>query len=239
MTVATPAVAAAPVRRKRTRRRVLTIFGGALGALVGLAVLGIVVAKPGTVNPPCRPDKPCGTPPSRAPRLVVGTIWHSTLGFEMEYYTRILKVMKKDDRNLALRLEIPSRPELDLFLWVTVAPSTEATPLQLAEDRLSFFRGNTLGFKSDPNSKHELLSPLVGDVHGIGGSYAGTIDSPQGPGQSLEVLLAAATDGRQSAVVSVATSMPEQSSGDSPYPIFSLADTLMNTFRWPGEPLPR
>ncbi len=239
MTAAAPVAAAGPTRQKNTRRRLLIVFGGVLAALVGFGVLGIVVARPGPVQPPCRPDKPCGTPPNRAPRLVVGTIWHSTLGFEMEYYTRILKVLKNDDRNLSVSLEIPSRPELDLSLWVTVAPAAEATPLQLAQDRISFFRGKTLGFQADANSKHELLSPLVGDVHGIGGSYAGTIDSPQGPGQPLEVLIAAATEGGRSAVVSVATSMSEQESGDSPYPIFSLADTLMNTFRWPGEPLPR
>jgi len=229
---------AVPGRRgaKNTRRKVLFVFGAVLGLVLGLSVLAIALAKPEADAPPCPPEDPvCGRPPvDDAPPLVSGVLWKgSAAGVQMEYYPRIWKVVDQDAENLKLKLDIPGRSDIDLFLWVRAVPASSKAPSALAQERVSDLRGSILGLEEDTDPKHALLGPSIGYVDGdVGAAYSGATDTPQGPGSPASVLLMAATDGQASAVVSVASTFSDRH-------IFGLADSLLNTFRWPSQPAPQ
>lgn len=236
MSAAAPTVATSGRRgAKNTRRKVLIVFGGVLGGLLGLAVLGIALAKPETDKPQCPKEQPvCGKPPeTQAPPLVSGIVWKSAAGVQMEYYPRLWKVVSQDERDLKLKLEIPGRTDIDLFLWVRAVPVVSKLPTALAEDRISDLREDILGMQEDTDPKHALLGPNIGYVDAdVGAAYAGATDTPQGPGSPIAVLLMAATDGNASVVVSAASTFSNRG-------IFGLADSLLNTLRWSSAPIPQ
>ena len=238
MTAAAPSASAVPGRKgaKNTRRKVLFVFGAALAVVLGLAVIAIALAKPEPDEPQCPPeDAVCGQPPRNdAPPLVSGILWRSaSSGVQMEYYPRLWKVVEQDDSNLKLSLSIPGRSDIDLFLWVRAAPAGPKLPGELAEQRVGDLREDILGLEEDTDPKHALLGPSIGYVDAdVGAAYAGATDTPQGPGKPVSVLLMAATDGRANVVVSAASTFSDRH-------IFGLADSLLNTLRWPSQPVPR
>ena len=216
---------------KTGRKKFLAIFGGVLVLLLGLGLLGVVIADPDRKAPCPKGDKICGEPPkppTGAAALVNGVVWKSDVGAQMEYYPGLWEVVEKGARDLKLKLNIDGRPDLDIFLWVRVAPVSEKTPEQLAGDRIDSLKDDILALKEDPSLGAAILSPAIGYVDGIGAPYQGAADTPQGPGNPIQVLLMASKDDKVSAVVTAATTSTDRH-------LFGLADTLLNTFRFPSQ----
>jgi kumamolisin len=241
MSAVTPQTSAADALwSKLPRYKFLLLFAVALTVFFVIALVVILIVKPGEPKPPCvpTPDRSCGRPPSlptalaaRAP-LVGGKVWRSRgLGFRFEYNPRLWRVARQNARGALLALNIPSRPDLDLVLLIQGVPLSEAAPLQLLQKQISALRGDILGLKPDPRRKNALLGPAIGYVDGnaVGGPYAGTLDTPQGPGPRINLLTMAATDGRVSLVATAATTASEQLR----HPLMGLADSVLNTVQWP------
>lgn len=241
MTAATPAAPAppVPVAHKRNRRRFFVLFGAALAVLLGLGVLGILLARPGGPQPACTAGEPCPGPRG-APALLTGRLWRSDLGFQMEYYPEIWNVERRDARNLRLLATSSAGASAGtIAVWLTVAPASEEKPLDLAQAQLGELRDRVPTVAPDENPKHALLDPTIGSVDGIGGVYAGTVETPQGTGPSLQAFLMASTDDRVTVSVLVATTFPESTQPEySAWPVLRFADVLLNTARWPSQPRP-
>lgn len=212
---------------KTGRNRFLLIFSGILAALLGLGLIGVIVAKPDN-KPPCPKDEQCGKPPKRpdgAPALLSGKLWKSDIGAQMEYYPNLWEVVSQNPRNLKLKLVIPGREDLNLFVWVKVAKSSEVKREDLADDQIGSLKGDILALKEDVSARAQILDPALGYVDGIGGPYEGAIDTPQGPGNPVRVLLMAATEGTVTASMTASSTLEDRN-------IFGLADSLLNTFRF-------
>jgi hypothetical protein len=110
-------------------------------------------------------------------------------------------------------------------------PAGQATPKQLLERRIDDLRDDVLGLTEDTNPDAVLLGPSVGYRRGVGGVFGGNVDTPQGPGDPLTVVVMAATDGKATVVMSLVAS---QTAVSIPA-VMSAGDTVMNTFRFPSE----
>ena len=214
---------------KTSRKRFLLIFSGILAVLMSIGLVAVLVTDPDR-KPPCpKGDEICGKPPKPATAaLVNGVLWKSDLGAQMEYYPNLWTVVEKDPRDLKLKLNIPGRSDLDLFVWVRVAPAADADLKELTDDRIGALDDDILALKQDTSLAAEILSPAVGYVDGVGAAYQGAADTPQGPGNPVHVLLMASADDKVSAIVTAASTSSERN-------LFGLADTLLNTCRFPSQ----
>ncbi len=218
----------------------IALFAAALTIFFVIALVVILIVKPGPTPPPCSPkdDKPCGRPPTlpaaaKATPLVNGKIWRSSaLGFQFEYNPQRWKVADQGSTGVVMNWSIPSRPDLDLTLIVQGAKLSETPPAQLLQKQINSLKGDVLGLRTDPSPKHALLGPNVGyvDQQATGGAYAGTLDTPQGPGARIALLSMAATDGKISLVATAATTSPESIK----LALMNEADSVLNTLQWPS-----
>jgi hypothetical protein len=84
-----------------------------------------------------------------------------------------------------------------------------------------------LQVNDDPNDA--VLMPSVGFRRGVGDLFGGTFQTPQGAGIPVAAVIMAATDGKATVVITVLTSEKDRAA------VFSLVDSVMNTFRFPTE----
>jgi hypothetical protein len=203
----------------------LGIFIGALVGVLALTLLSTVLRQPVPPAPSCPEVVNCGNPPL-GPGLVTGTLWRSAdLGFTIEFSPGLWEVADEDGRNLKL---VFRDSRFLAYIWVQGVNASEATPQELLERRVDDLGRGILGL-ADVEPKDRLLGPNVGYVDGPGGAFAGTADTPQGPGSPVAVAVMAATDGRVSAVVSIVTDTPARTFA------FGKADSVFNTFLFPSE----
>jgi kumamolisin len=239
MSVVTPQQSAADALwSKLPRFRFLILFAGALTVFFAIALVVILIVKPGATKAPCLPGKPCGKPPTLPQATAGGTpfvsgrVWRSrALGFQFQYSPDRWKVSSQNARGVVLSWSIPQRPDLNIVLIVQGTPVSENSPLQLLQKQVGSLRSDVLGLRADPSSKHVLLGPSIGYVHrdAVGGPYTGTIDSPQGPGPRLAMLLMGASDGKISVVATAATTSAESIK----LALMNEVDSVLNTFHWP------
>ncbi len=217
--------------RKGPNALVLALYGGALALTIAVASVAIVAVRPGPPKPTCRRGFQCPHAFAAARPLVTGRVWRSReLGYRFEY-----RPARWSTRGLTARNAIlDSRTGLDLEVRFIGAPASVRSPLQMIADLKHDIAANSdvLGLHSDSSLRHTLLGPSVGYVDGIGGAYAGTLDTPQGPGGRVFVDLLAATDGRITIGVEAITAEDETYRPEALY----LADSLLNTLRWPSSP---
>jgi kumamolisin len=225
--------------QKLKPHRFIALFAVALIVFFVIALVVILIVKPGSTKAPCPPSqRHCGTPPTLPQAalgspLVSGRVWKSpALGYSLEYNPRRWKVAKQNGSGVLLNWSIPQRPDLDLVLLVQGVKASQAAPAQLLQAQINALKGDILGLKADPSAKHQLLGPEIGYVGGnaVGGPYAGTIDTAQGPGPRIALLSMAATDGKISLVATAATTSPEQIK----LALMNEADTVLNTVHWPS-----
>src|SRR5207248_1331602 len=145
--------------------------------------------------------------------LVSGKTWKSPdLGFQLEYDPKRWHVGTQNGKGVELDWSIPSRPDLNLTLIVQGVTATDAAPAALLQAQINSLKGSILGLKSDASPKHALIGPDIGyvDQGAVGGAFAGTLDTPQGPGPRIALLSMAATDGKITLVATAATTSPEE-----------------------------
>ncbi len=186
-----------------------------------------------TTGPPPSPSpeptaSPTPTEPPSVPELRAGQVYRSELGFEVEFNPGLWQVARQSSRELDLVIRLSG---FDVFLTIQGVPAREATPKQLLDRRLGELDDDILGLAKDTDPDLEILGPSVGYRSGVGGLFAGNVDTPQGPGDPLTVVVMAATDHRATVVMSLVAS--ERSAPIAA--VFAEGDRVMNTFRFPSE----
>ncbi|MBV8982282.1 MAG: hypothetical protein JO086_15375 [Acidimicrobiia bacterium] len=220
----------------RTRlggRHRLVRFGILLVVIISIAASATSSLTRGNAPPPCRLDAPCAAPPT-GPRNLVATVWRSRdLGFEFQYDGDVFEVASQDGRSARLR---PKGSNSGVELVVGGVPAGEADPDKALRDRLSELSDQIVGLTPDQNPDTTIVSPSVGYVRGVGGSYRGTINVPQGPSTPVVIAAMAAGDARTTAVVSVVVPLPASGSPERLAELVDAArqegDLALKTFRW-------
>ena len=88
---------------------------------------------------------------------------------------------------------------------------------------------NLVSLAQDTTTADRVLGPAVGYRRGVGELLTGALDTAQGPGAPVDVLVMAATDDRVTVVMTLVCLHSVKADA------FALTDTLMNDFRFPSE----
>jgi hypothetical protein len=211
--------------------RIVLAVGVGLATIVVVANILVLVKAPGAVHPPCNPGEHCITPPS--PHAVsLGKEWKSTaLGYSFEYPADSFVVAAEDARGVRLTASA-TNGAFNVEVWISGAPAQEASTADLVSERRNALSQGILGLTEDDSSAERVVAPGLGFISGVGGAYAGTVNTPQGPTVAAQVAIMAAGDGRTNAVMSIVTS-GESLSADNVYVLRRLfADLIYDTFRW-------
>jgi len=201
-------------------------------ALATVVAIGVVVGTLGTGSEPkasCTSGSLCGNPPvfSRVAFAFPGdTVWASTgLGYSLRYPNAGWKVANSDPDDVTLESIDGS------VLVVNALRSSKSTPAELIKVKLSRLRGQLLGFTRDTNAADQLLGTDVGLVPGPGVVYVGTISTPQGPQETVNVVVLAATAGGISIAVTLITA--DSLGGQSP--LANQADDIIDAIDFPAR----
>ncbi len=218
----------------RLRRRwLLGVFGLVLVVIVGAAAGAVVSVAPPPPQPECPSHRPCGKPPRPAPNtpaLVSGSVFTSPeLGYRVEFSRRLWRVVRQDGTDLELQV---NSDRVTVILTIEGEASTDHSAAALAtlvDRRISELGADTLVLSPDTDPRDTILGPSVGYRRGVGQILAGVTDTPQGPSSAVIAVVMAAGDGQANVVVSLVTDKAAKKAA------FEVADSLMNTFRFPSE----
>jgi hypothetical protein len=210
----------------------VSAFAGALLAVLAVAFFAVRSSAPPAEEPDC-PSGPCGNPPSRppgnAPALIHGHVFRSSaLGYQFEF-NQIpgqprWTVEDRDARDVTLSVGGGAA-----LLAIRGAAADQASRRALLNEQRDRLRARIpdLQVNDDPNDA--VLMPSVGFRRGVGDLFGGTFQTPQGAGIPVAAVIMAATDGKATVVITVLTSEKDRAA------VFSLVDSVMNTFRFPTE----
>ncbi len=205
--------------------KVLLLVGGGMALAIALAVVVVAVVAPSKPPAPCPPGEPCAPPTARP--LTNQALYVSDLGYRLEYDDDAFSVAGRNPRNLRLEAEGDAGT---VSVWVQGRNGSDTRAL--VDERLDALRGDVVGLQADSDPVNANLVPTVGFRRGTGGAYAGTADTPQGPGSPVVVDVQAATDGKVSVVASVVTSASDDKGRQG---LLTLAEDVLNTVRWKGD----
>ena len=221
----------------------LGVFAAVLGVVLVVAAVVFTASEPPPPEPRCE-GPACGppTPPPPAdplaPALVGGELVTSEqLGYRVDVDTELWEVVRRDTTDIELRVQSEN---VDVLVTLEgTAGGTDPAGLdalvdakvtELSEDILGLEvdDGNQdIVFPTDPVTGRETIA--VGYRSGAGGLFGGTTDTPQGPGSPVAVVVAAASDGEITVVLTALSDEVVRAEA------FGVIDALMNTFRFPTE----
>jgi hypothetical protein len=248
--VSTPPPPPAPVAFERgeagsrlNRWLLLGVFAGVLGVVLVVAAVVFTASEapppePRCVGPACQPPKPPPPGDPLAPVLVGGELVTSEqLGYRLDVDTELWEVARRDATDIELRIQSENVDVL-VTLEGTAGGTDRAGLDALVDAKVADLSGDILGlavdegnqeqvFPADPVTGQETVA--VGYRSGAGGLFGGATDTPQGPGSPVAVVVAAASDGEITVVLTALTDEVVRVEA------FGVIDALMNTFRFPTE----
>lgn len=180
---------------------VLVAFWTVMALLCVTAVAVALVRTPSTPASPCPPPKLC---PGPRPVIPISTLrtWTSTSrGVSLQYPGAVFAVQQQDQTTLRLRVRASRPSGVDASVWISLHPASDGAPEALLRQRQADLATSILGLTEDQDPETTIPPPRLGDVSGVGGSFRGTADTAQGPTDPVVAILAAASDGRTTAVV--------------------------------------
>jgi uncharacterized membrane protein len=203
------------------------LFGGGIGGFVLLIVIVIAVVKaltPAPKPPACPGGSPCGAPPVTPVEVTQVQLWKSSsLEFELDFDPRLWTISSQSATQVILTSNEPGSP---FFVWFAGVPAEQATPAELRDQLESALAEKVLGLQEDTSAP--ILGPAIGYVGGVGARYVGQVDSPQGPGEQIDISIMAATNGTITTAVAVVTDHGATREA------YGQADPIVNTLEWPG-----
>lgn len=179
----------------------LAIFWSTMAMLCVAATVVAIVRAPDTPALSCPPPKLCTGPTPVIPASPVAT-WTARGGVSLQYPTAVFAVDHRDATTLQLHVTASRPSGVEGTLRVTLHPSSDGAPEALLRARKSDLSTSILGLTEDQDSTTVIPPPRIGGIQGIGGSYRGTLDTPQGPTGLAVAIIGVATDGRSTTVVS-------------------------------------
>jgi hypothetical protein len=209
---------------------VLVAFWTAMALLCVTGVVVALVQQPATPASPCPPPQSCGGPSPVMPASSTRTWTSHGHAVSLQYPTVVYAVQTDQATTLQLRVRAARPSGVDASVWISVNPLSAGTPEALLHRREGSLAGSILGLTEDQNRQTVIPPPHIGDIAGVGGSYRGTVDTPQGPGGQVVAILAAATDGHTTTVVSYVVT-----GTDNPTEIQTLRaylSPILTSFTW-------
>jgi hypothetical protein len=192
-------------RVRRDRWVILVVFWVAMALICGAAAIFAAVRAVDTSDVTCPKGRLCASPPVLPASNL--SIWTTSLrGVTLQYPTTTFAVDQLDGRTLRLHVRSTHLSGVAATLWVTVQPNGAGAPDEALRHRQSDLSAGILGLATDDDPRTTIPPPRIGLIPGVGGSYRGTVDTPQGPSLPAVVVIAAAGDGRTTAVVSYVVS---------------------------------
>ena len=218
-----PAAPVQPVHRGRLGPlKILMFVAVGLSAILIAAYLAVLSNAPAAVAPQCNDLGECD--PVTAPALLNGTLFEGDLGWQVQFSPTYWKMTDQDAD--ALQLQEAGGHSL----WMTIeAVSGDKDPQSILDQKTDALGDTILGMKETTDKDVAITNPGVGDRHGPGHVYTGTVDSPQGPSTPVLVAVMAATDGNVTAVVTVVVDTKNFAYAAQ------TADSVLNTFLYPSE----
>jgi hypothetical protein len=220
----------APQAARRSRATVLALFGGAIaGAIVLAMVLTLLNSADTSVEKTCVYPDPCG-PPVTAAELVTLTSWESPLGFSFRYDASVWTVADQDDASATLAMVGADDAAL------RIAGASGTSPQAAIDGYLADVRSRVPDLAEDGRAFRLVLGPAVGYVNGVGASYSGHVQTPQGPGPIVTMSVMAADVGGVTVLASMGMVGEHWIQMDGGAwegeGAFDAADSVINTVRW-------
>jgi hypothetical protein len=209
---------------------VLVAFWTVMALLCVVAVVVAVVRAPSTPASACPPPKLCPGPRPAIPISTLHTWTSRSRGVSLQYPGAVFTVQQQDETTLRLRVRVPRPSSVDASVWVSLHPASDGSPEALLRQRQADLAASILGLTEDQDSHTTIPPPRLGDVSGVGGSFRGTADTPQGPTDPVVAILAAASDGRTTAVVAYVITGTNDSSEIQV--LRSYLSPILTTFTW-------
>jgi hypothetical protein len=219
----------------RLRRGVLIgAFAAVLVVVLGITAVLVTQSEPAPPKSDC-PVPPCGPPPEPSPppegpplepALVRGTQFISPAGYRLEFDPDLWVVTSQTDTDVELQVQ---NPNVAVIVRISSQPTGQASPDDALTAEVDSLGADILGLAEDTTPSSLILEPAVGYRSGVGAAFSGVTDTPQGPGSSVAVVVAAASDGQQTVTFTLITDVGVKGGA------FSVTDSLMNTFRFPSE----
>ena len=171
---------------------------------------------------------PTPRPPSTAALAPSGTVWQSSeFGFSLQYDPSLWTVRSETERELVLVTRNGA-----VLAAIRARPAIEASPADMLADQVARASATVLGFTPETDARFLPPGlPVMGYRTGVGGTYRGTVDTPQGPSVVVRIGMIVASDG--TVTVSAAILAPSNIRRGA----FQIADSLMNAFEWPEPAL--
>ena len=209
---------------------VLAAFWTAMALLCVTAVVVALVRAPSTPAPACPPPKLCPGPRPVIPISTLRTWTSASRGVSLQYPGAVFTVQQQDETTLRLRVRAPRPSGVDASVWVSLHPASDGSPEALLRRRQADLAPSILGLTEDQDAQTTIPPPRLGVVSGVGGSFRGTADTPQGPTHPVVAILAAGSDGHTTAVVVYVISGTNDSSEIQA--LRGYLSPILTTFTW-------
>jgi len=181
---------------------ILVAFWTAMGLLCVTGVVVALLRAPSTPASSCPPPQSCPGPKPVIPASTTRTWTSAGHTVSLQYPSAVFAGEQRGATTLQLRVRAARPSGVDASVWISARPASDGSPAALLRQRKSQLTASILGLTEDQDSRTVIPPPHIGDIAGVGGSYRGTVDTPQGPGGPAVAILGAATDGHTTTVVS-------------------------------------
>lgn len=207
----------------------LGVFLGVLAGVFAVGAVALAAASPSGAKLACKPGRVCTPPPIVVPELTTQLVWHSTVGVRAEY-DRSWKVVEVGPQVLKLR-------DANIVLWIAAVPTAGASLASLYQQRIDALRRDVPDLAEDTKPVHHLVGAEIGYVPGLGDAFEGALVRP--PRAHVSALVLAARRGDIGIVASITTEKVDWvgsrfAEGTTAVDLFSLADLVLNSVRWPS-----
>lgn len=200
---------------------------GFIAFIVLMALIGLLNL-PAKQQPACHPaTTACGMPPSLPAAMVapLGTLWRSpALGYTLRYDPGGWKIESQSATGIVFDDQLTNS-----LVRIQGAPASGASPGALLASEVSFQRSRVLGLAGDSNQADQVLGPELAAHPAVAATLRGTIDTPQGPGQPVEVIFLAGGDSSTSLIATLITG---ELQGMAHHDALQHADALLGTLRF-------
>jgi hypothetical protein len=211
-------------------------LGAAGVAVTGIAVLVIVLVRPGPVQPVCQPGRPCATPLQAQTQTAASAsatsgayvYWTSSLGPNVRYWNQDWKIMRSTGTYVLAQSRLTRSLVRTLVL---VSPGT-VTADQSLQAQLAAEKKTYLGLARDAKTADQVLGPEIGFTPATAETYTATLNEPPSPSRRVELVFEVAANGKATVLTEAVTSTADQSQGSSPFPSLYAVDKLMDNFGW-------
>jgi hypothetical protein len=166
---------------------------------------------------------PAPRPASDAAPFRAGSVWRSEkFGFNFEWEPSIWTIREEGPEFVYM---LAARG--NVALTIGAYDAALKSPQDAFTDEEARLRERILGLTPEPDPSLQLPGlPNIGYRLGLGGVYAGTVNTAQGPTVNVSIALLTAGDSRITIIVTLLTVNQLRPGA------FSIVDSMLNTLRW-------